>query len=91
MDTYRSDDWTRAHFMVNEHLGTLLNTLRDHGYNPSLHITYDKQEHHLTLDPVILNKHDDVKKIYLEYLTACNQRDEAVEDIQSLPKLDLGF
>lgn len=91
MEAYRSEDWTRAHFLVNDFLGNLLNSVRDHGYNPSHHISYDNQEHHLTLDPVILNKHDDIKNIYLQYLSACNQRDEAVEGIQTLPKLDLGF
>ncbi|WAH40830.1 hypothetical protein NZD89_21430 [Alicyclobacillus fastidiosus] len=91
METYRSEDWSNAHFLVNDVLGALLQSLRDHGYNPSLHLTYDREEHHLLVDPVILNKHDDVKRIYLEYVDACNTRDDAVERIQSLPKLDLGF
>lgn len=91
MDTYRSDAWSNAHFTVNEVLGELLNSLRDNGYNPSLHISYDREEHHLKVDPVVLNKHQDVKRIYLQYLEACNTRDDAVENIQSLPKLDLGF
>ncbi|WAH35815.1 hypothetical protein [Alicyclobacillus dauci] len=91
MDTYRSEDWSSAHFMVNDSLSALLNSLRDNGYNPSLHISYDREEHHLKVDPVVLNKHEDVKRIYLKYLEACNARDQAVEEIQQLPKLDLGF
>lgn len=91
MDTHRSENWSSAHFDVNDVLGQLLNTLRDHGYNPSHHISYDPQEHHLKVDPVVLNKHDDVKDIYLRYLDACTARDTAVEQIQALPKLDLGF
>jgi hypothetical protein len=91
METYRSEDWSSAHFLVNDALTELLNELRDHGYNPSLHISYDREEHRLKVDPVILNKHDDVKYIYLKYLDACNARDAAVEEIQALPKLDLGF
>lgn len=91
METYRSEAWSNAHFLVNEFLTQLLNRVRDNGYNPSLHISYDQEEHQLRLDPIILNKHDDIKQIYLQYVEACNTRDNAVEEIQSLPKLDLGF
>lgn len=91
MDTHRSEDWSIAHVQVNDALGELLNCMRDNGYNPSLHISYDQEEHHLDVDPVILNKHAHVKDIYRKYLEACQARDEAVEQIQALPKLDLGF
>ncbi|WP_067619522.1 hypothetical protein [Alicyclobacillus acidiphilus] len=91
MSTHRSEAWSDAHFQVNEALGNLLNQLRDHGYNPSLHISYDKEEHHLVVDPIILHKHESVKQVYLTYLDACRARDSAVEQIQELPKLDLGF
>lgn len=91
MDTHRSETWSDAHFQVKDALEDLLNQLRDNGYNPSLHISYDKQEHHLLVDPVVLHKHETVKERYLTYLDACRARDHAVEEIQSLPKLDLGF
>ncbi|GLG00039.1 hypothetical protein C7445_10473 [Alicyclobacillus sacchari] len=91
METYRSDSWSNAHFRVKDALAALLNEMRDCGYNPSLHISYDANEHHLLVDPVILHKHPSIKRVYLEYLDACHARDTAVEDIQSLPKLDLGF
>jgi hypothetical protein len=91
MSTHQSTDWSNAHANVNDALAELLNALRDHQYNPSLHITYDRHEHHLLLDPVVLNKHVDVKTIYLKYLDACKLRDVAVDRIQELPKLDIGF
>lgn len=91
MSTHQSADWSNAHTHVNDVLTELLNALRDHSYNPSLHITYDRHEHHLLLDPVLLNKHSDVKQIYLRYLDACKVRDVEVERIQELPKLDIGF
>jgi uncharacterized protein (UPF0297 family) len=91
MTTHRSENWSFAHTAVNDALTELLNVLRDNGYNPSLHISYDRHEHRLMVDPVVLNKHPDVKSIYLRYIDACKLRDEAVEAIQELPKLDLGF
>jgi len=91
MTTYRSDQWSNAHLNVNDILTNLLNALRDLGYNPSLHISYDKAEHHLLLDTEILDKHANIATLYDNYLSACNQRDAAVDEIQKLPKLDLGF
>lgn len=91
MTTYESQDWTQAHTAVNEFLSQLLNTIRDAGYNPSHHIAYDRQEHHLELDPVLINKHAEIKRLYHLYLDACLHRDLAVERIQKLPKMDLGF
>jgi hypothetical protein len=89
--THSSEDWSQAHIQVNDQLNHLLRGMRDYGYNPSLHISYDKEEHHLQVDPVVISKHSDLKRIYLEYLDACKARDAAVHRIQSLPKLDLGF
>lgn len=91
MTTYRSEDWSNAHTAVNDALTELLNALRDHGYNPSLHISYDRAEHHLLVDPIVLNKHSNIKQLFLRYLDACALRDAAVQRIQELPKLDLGF
>lgn len=91
METHQSEAWSSAHLKVNDLLSLVLNALRDCGYNPSNHITYDKGEHHLVLDPVVLNKHDDIKSLYLDYLDACNERDAAIDVIQALPKLDIGF
>ena len=91
MTIHRSEDWSKAHMAVNDFLSELLNALRDHNYNPSLHISYDREEHHLVVDPVVLNKHGDIKELYHQYLDACRLRDVALEQIQNLPKLDLGF
>jgi hypothetical protein len=86
-----SEEWGKSHFIVNDLLEQLLNELRNLGYNPSFHITYDHAEHHLLLDEALLNKHQQLANKYQEYLTACARRDEAVRTIQALPKIDLGF
>ncbi|MDQ0190596.1 hypothetical protein JI721_02850 [Alicyclobacillus cycloheptanicus] len=91
MTIIRTDEWTDAHFAVNERLTQLLNQLRDAGYNPSFHISYDHMEHHLIVDHDILEKHPNIAETYDQYLAACATRDQAVENIQAQPKLDLGF
>ncbi|MCL6446218.1 MAG: hypothetical protein K6T83_22695 [Alicyclobacillus sp.] len=91
MDIIRSEDWSNAHFAVNEALAELLNKLRDHGYNPSLHIHYDHGGHRLSVDENILAKHADIRETYETYVAACDRRDAAVDRIRSLPKVDLKF
>ncbi|QRF24743.1 hypothetical protein FY534_10410 [Alicyclobacillus sp. TC] len=91
MPTHSSEEWTKAHIQVNDNLNRLLGALRDYGYNPNLHISYDREEHHLQVDPAILNKHPDIKMLFLDYLSACRERDAALDKIQQLPKMDLGF
>lgn len=91
MSTHRSDHWSQAHLIVNDKLTEMLNALRDLGYNPSLHISYDKDEHRLQVDEAILNQHLQIRNLYIEYTEACVERDIAVAEIKQLPKLDLGF
>lgn len=91
MTIIRTEEWSDAHFAVNELLSKLLNELRDAGYNPSFHISYDREEHHLLLDKDVLAKHPSIAETYDAYLTACDHRDQAVENIQLQPKLDIGF
>lgn len=91
MTIIRSDEWSDAHFAVHDLLNQLMNLLRDKGYNPSYHISYDRAEQHLLLEHSILEKHPDVAKTYEQYLAACSIRDEALEHIQEQPKLDIGF
>jgi hypothetical protein len=86
-----SEEWSKSHMMVTDLLGNLLNEIRDLGYNPSYHVSYDKQEHHLLIDSELLNKHSHLQSSYEAYIAACRQRDEAVQKIQQAPKLDLGF
>ncbi|QSO49091.1 hypothetical protein [Alicyclobacillus mengziensis] len=86
-----SEQWSKSHLVVNELLSQLLNQLRDLGYNPSYHISYDRKEQHLTIDSLLLDKHDSLKQLFDEYVEACNARDAAVEKIQEAPKVDLGF
>lgn len=86
-----SEEWSDAQISVNQALASLLNTLRDLGYNPNLHVTYDKAEHLLVVDEEILTNHNEANDAYQSYLAMCNKRDEAVRMIQDLPKTDLGF
>ncbi|MCL6548233.1 MAG: hypothetical protein K6T30_04910 [Alicyclobacillus sp.] len=91
MTILRSEAWSNAHLMVNELLSKLLNTLRDLGYNPSLHIRYDHDEHRLLVDGDILARHPELQALYHRYCEACDRRDEALRQIQAMPKIDLGF
>jgi hypothetical protein len=86
-----SEQWSKAHLAVNDILNQLLNQLRDLGYNPSYHISYDRKEQHLIIDSVLLEKHGALKQLFDEYVQACIARDTAVEKIQEAPKVDLGF
>ncbi|SFU36711.1 hypothetical protein [Alicyclobacillus macrosporangiidus] len=86
-----SEEWSRAHHRVNELLSLLLNTLRDLGYNPSYHISYDHDEHHVRLDDQLLRQHPQLMAVYRDYVAACRERSVAVQRIQELPKMDLGF
>lgn len=76
---------------VTEALSSLMNLVRDHGYNPSLHVHYDGARHRLVLDEEITNKHEAVRVEYDKYLKACDIRDAALVKIQEMPKLDIGF
>lgn len=86
-----SEEWSKAHLTVNDLLSQLLNELRDLGYNPSYHVSYDNTEGHLTIDADLLAKHASLKSLFDKYVEACTSRDEAVEKIQQEPKIDLGF
>jgi hypothetical protein len=86
-----SEEWSKTHFAVNDLLSELLNELRNLGYNPSYHVSYNHNQHHITVDPETLAKHPQLGELYEAYVNACTKRDEAVEKIQSMPKLDLGF
>jgi hypothetical protein len=87
----KSEEWSQAHEEVSEALSTLLNRIRDLGYNPSLHIHYENDQHRLTLDDSLLKKHPELQPVFDHYLTACDKRDSALAKIQELPKLDIGF
>ncbi len=91
MTILKSEDWSQAHMDVTEALSSLTNRVRDHGYNPSLHVHYDGEQHRLVLDEELLNKHEDVRTDYERYLKACDMRDAALVRIQEMPKLDIGF
>lgn len=91
MTTLHSNAWTDAHFAVHDLLNSLLNLLRDKGYNPSYHISYDSAEQHLLLQDDILSKHPEIAATYEKYLAACAARDEALAQIEAQPKLDIGF
>lgn len=86
-----SEEWSDAQVAVNEALAFLLNTLRDLGYNPNLHVTYDKAEHLLLVDDKVLANHPEAKAAYATYVATCERRDDAVEKIQDMPKTNLGF
>ncbi|WP_067931915.1 hypothetical protein [Alicyclobacillus kakegawensis] len=86
-----SETWSAAHLQVTELLSKLLSTLRDHGYNPSNHISYDRSGNHLVLDTKLLQQHPDLDALYREYLDACARRDKSLKEVQQLPKIDLGF
>lgn len=91
MTTLRSEEWSEAHLEVTDVLAEMLNQLRDLGYNPSLHLNYDRQEHQLVMDADLRTKHPEIQSVYDRYQSACDRRDEALEHIQAMPKLDLGF
>jgi retron-type reverse transcriptase len=86
-----SEEWTKSHFLVNDLLSELLNEIRNLGYNPSQHVSYDNVEHHLLVDEALLEQHAQLRNIFEKYLEACARRAQAVRNIQALPKLDLGF
>lgn len=86
-----SEEWSKTHFVVNDLLSEMLNELRNLGYNPSYHVSYDQSEHHIVIDPNTLSRHPKLTDLYDAYVQACNKRDEAVEKIRSIPKIDLGF
>lgn len=86
-----SEEWSKAHLSANDLLSQLLNQLRDLGYNPGYHISYDKSEQHLVIEDAVLAKHREIQPLYDSYIHACKLRDEAVEKIQQAPKVDLGF
>lgn len=86
-----SEEWSRAHLVVHDLLSQILNQLRDLGYNPGYHITYNRTEQHLMLADDILRKHPELKVLYNSYLKAVEERDEALERVQQAPKVDLGF
>jgi len=91
VETLRSEQWSNAHLAVNDRLSDLLNALRDLGYNPSLHLSYDRAEHHLALDATLLAEHPAMQSAFDAYREACKIRDVALDAIQSMPKLDIGF
>ncbi len=91
MTIHRSDDWSNAQLAANKYLSQLLNALRDNNYNPSSHISYDPGDNHLIIDLSVLDKHEDIQDIYDQYISACRIRDNALERIKQLEKLDIGF
>ena len=91
MTIHRTDDWSNAQVAANNYLSELLNAIRDHDYNPSSHISYDPQDHHLVVDQAILDKHEDIQDLYEQYTAACRIRENAVDRIKQLEKLDIGF
>jgi hypothetical protein len=91
MTVIRSEEWSNAHLEVNELLSQLLNAMRDCGYNPSQHISYDHEHYHVIVDQDVLDHHPRINQLYGRYLAACKKRDEAMQQIQSLPKVDLGL
>lgn len=91
MSNLSSEQWSNAHIAANDLLTELLSQMRDLGYNPSLHISYDRMNHHVVLDEELVSKHETLAQIFNKYLEACNMRTEALTDIQAAPKLDIGF
>lgn len=91
MTILKSEEWSQAHQEVSESLSALLNHLRDLGYNPSLHVHYDEDVNRLLVDDTLLAQHERLSAAYQEYRDACDKRDIALQKIQDLPKLDLGF
>lgn len=86
-----SQEWSKSQFAVNDLLSALLNEIRDQGYNPSHHISYDHKESHIVVDKELLTKHASIQECFTKYVEACSQRDAALESIQGLDKVDLGF
>lgn len=86
-----NENWSDAHLSVTAHMTALLNVIRDLGYNPSHHISYDRSNQHLLLEEELVQKHDEIKAAYDAYLKACDDRQAELERVQELPKLDIGF
>ncbi len=84
-----SEEWSNAHITVNALLSEMLNTLRDHGYNPGYHVSYDRMEQHLVIDEKTLQQHPQLIEQYNAYLSACQRRDKALKQIQQSPGLRL--
>ncbi|RIV28776.1 hypothetical protein D2Q93_01930 [Alicyclobacillaceae bacterium I2511] len=82
-----SEEWGNAHITVNTLLSEVLNTLRDHGYNPGYHVSYDRMEQHLVIEDKILQQVPRLSEQYSAYLSACQRRDKALTEIQQVPKL----
>ncbi len=91
MTIHRSEDWSNAQVAANDYLSELLNALRDYDCNPNLHISYDREQHHIIVDSSVLEQHEDVLDLYNQYVDACSIRDNAMKRIQNLDKLDIGF
>ncbi len=86
-----NENWTDAHLNVTNHMTALLNVIRDLGYNPSHHISYDRTNQHLVLEDELVQKHREIASAYEAYLKACDDRQAELERVQKLPKLDIGF
>ena len=86
-----TEQWSAAHLAVTDLMTELLSLLRDKGYNPSNHISYDRTEHHLMLEAQIPAQHSDVKSVYDAYLEACRKRDDELDQVKDMPKTNLGF
>jgi hypothetical protein len=89
MSVMRSEQWTDAHLAANEVLAQLLNQLRDLGYNPSQHISYDRETNHVVVESELLNQHPELKPVYDAYVAACERRYQALQAIQAMPKQKL--
>jgi|GEM_PF-5766723 len=75
MDSHGNcDDLSPTETMATDLMTTLLNQLRDYGYNPSNHIFYDTSEQYVRIDHEILEKHGDVAQTYAKYRQACTKR-----------------
>jgi hypothetical protein len=86
-----NENWSDAHLAVTNLMTALLNILRDLGYNPSHHISYNQMDQHLVLDESVVKRHAEVESAYEKYLKACEERQLELERVQQLPKLDIGF
>lgn len=86
-----SEQWSKAHLAATDLLNELLHVVRDHGYNPSHHISYDGHEHHILMDDELVKNHKAIADAYEKYKEACAKREDELEQVQELPKVDLGF
>ncbi|QQE80291.1 hypothetical protein [Alicyclobacillus sp. SO9] len=87
----QTEQWSVSHLAVTDLMTQLLGLLRDKGYNPSNHISYDRRNHHLLLDQQVTAGNPDIRSMYNAYLEACRKRDEELEQVKQMPKTDLGF